>query len=69
MFCQARVDKIPVTWLVNFQLVPQVLRPPIVSLYKIMIATSQLSVLFKFEDGKINEERWFIDTEQWKTAF
>ena len=33
------------------------------------IAASQLSVLFKFEGDKINEERWFIDTEQWKTAF
>jgi ketosteroid isomerase-like protein len=30
---------------------------------------SQLSVLFKFEGGKISEERWFIDTEQWKAAF
>lgn len=33
------------------------------------ISASQLSVLFKFEDDKINEERWFIDTEQWKNAF
>ncbi|WP_439888492.1 nuclear transport factor 2 family protein [Pseudomonas sp. MBLB4123] len=33
------------------------------------IAASQLSVLFKFHDGKIYEERWFIDTEQWKSAF
>jgi ketosteroid isomerase-like protein len=33
------------------------------------ITASQLSVLFKFEDDKINEERWFIDTEQWKGAF
>ncbi|WP_369959287.1 nuclear transport factor 2 family protein [Pseudomonas benzenivorans] len=33
------------------------------------IAASQLSVLFKFHGGKIYEERWFIDTEQWKSAF
>jgi len=33
------------------------------------VAGSQLSVLFKFEDGKIYEERWFVDTEQWKSAF
>lgn len=30
---------------------------------------SQLAVLFKFTDGKIYEERWFVDTEQWKAAF
>jgi len=30
---------------------------------------SQLSVLFKFKGDKIYEERWFIDTEQWKSAF
>jgi hypothetical protein len=30
---------------------------------------SQLSVLFKFEADKIYEERWFIDTEQWKSTF
>ena len=30
---------------------------------------SQLSVLFKFEDGKIYEERWFVDTVQWRSAF
>lgn len=30
---------------------------------------SQLSVLFKLTDGKVFEERWFIDTEQWKAAF
>lgn len=30
---------------------------------------SQLSVLFKFTEGKVHEERWFIDTEQWKAAF
>ena len=33
------------------------------------IRGSQLSVLFKFQDDKIYEERWFIDTEQWKNAF
>jgi len=30
---------------------------------------SQLAVLFKFTDAKIYEERWFVDTEQWKAAF
>jgi hypothetical protein len=30
---------------------------------------SQLSVLFRFNEGKIYEERWFVDTEQWKAAF
>ncbi len=30
---------------------------------------SQLSVLFRFEGEKIFEERWFVDTEQWKSAF
>lgn len=33
------------------------------------IAASQLILLFKFEGDKIYEERWFIDTEQWKSAF
>jgi len=33
------------------------------------IAASQLSVLFRFRGDKIHEERWFIDTEQWKSAF
>lgn len=33
------------------------------------LASSQLSVLFRFEGEKIFEERWFIDTEQWKSAF
>lgn len=33
------------------------------------VASSQLSVLFKFANGKIYEERWFVDTEQWKGAF
>ena len=35
----------------------------------VKIAGSQLSVLFKFKGDKIYEERWFIDTEQWKSAF
>lgn len=30
---------------------------------------SQLAVLFKFTEGKVQEERWFVDTEQWKAAF
>jgi hypothetical protein len=30
---------------------------------------SQLAVLFKFEGSKVAEERWFIDTEEWKAAF
>jgi len=33
------------------------------------IADSQFSVLFKFEGDKIYEERWFLDTDHWKTAF
>ncbi len=33
------------------------------------IVSSQLSVLFKFKGKKIYEERWFVDTEQWKSAF
>lgn len=33
------------------------------------VEESQLSVLFKFRGDKIYEERWFIDTEQWKSAF
>ncbi|MCG9731234.1 nuclear transport factor 2 family protein [Shewanella sp. Isolate13] len=33
------------------------------------VAGSQLCVLFKFEGNKIYEERWFVDTEQWKSAF
>jgi len=33
------------------------------------IEASQLTVLFKFQGQKIYEERWFIDTEQWKRAF
>lgn len=30
---------------------------------------SQLAVLFRLTEGKIYEERWFVDTEQWKAAF
>ena len=31
---------------------------------------SQCAVLFKFgSDDLITEERWFVDTEQWKAAF
>lgn len=30
---------------------------------------SQLAVLFRFAGEKVCEERWFIDTEQWKAAF
>ncbi len=30
---------------------------------------SQLTVLFRLTAGKVYEERWFIDTEQWKAAF
>ncbi|MGF1720798.1 nuclear transport factor 2 family protein [Vibrio kyushuensis] len=33
------------------------------------ITASQLTVLFKFENDKIFEERWFIDTNQWANAF
>ena len=33
------------------------------------IAGSQLAVLFKFNGDKVYEERWFVDTEQWKSAF
>jgi len=33
------------------------------------IPSSQSTVLFKFEGDKIREERWFVDTEQWKSAF
>ena len=33
------------------------------------IPASQLSALFKFKGDKIFEERWFVDTEQWKSAF
>lgn len=30
---------------------------------------SQLAVLFRFQADKISEERWFVDTEQWKACF
>lgn len=31
---------------------------------------SHCAVVFRFgDDGKIVEERWFVDTEQWKAAF
>lgn len=33
------------------------------------VSSSQLTVLFKFIDDKIYEERWFIDTKQWEHAF
>lgn len=33
------------------------------------VASSQLTVLFKFAGDKVREERWFIDTQQWKNAF
>ena len=33
------------------------------------VVASQLAVLFKFSGNKIYEERWFIDTDQWKSAF
>ena len=33
------------------------------------VADSQFSVLFKFQGDKIYEERWFVDTVQWKDAF
>lgn len=33
------------------------------------VVASQLAVLFKFRGDKIFEERWFIDTEQWRAAF
>ncbi len=30
---------------------------------------SQFAVLFRVSNSKIYEERWFLDTEQWKAAF
>ena len=33
------------------------------------VAASQLAVLFRFKGDKIYEERWFVDTAQWKGAF
>ena len=32
------------------------------------VSGSQLCILFKFQGEKIYEERWFVDTEQWKGA-
>lgn len=32
------------------------------------VEASQLAVLFRFRGDKIYEERWFVDTEQWKGA-
>ena len=33
------------------------------------VEASQLTALFRFRGDKIFEERWFVDTEQWKGAF
>ncbi|MCB1748637.1 MAG: nuclear transport factor 2 family protein [Gammaproteobacteria bacterium] len=33
------------------------------------VESSQVAVLFRFRGDKIFEERWFVDTEQWKAAF
>jgi len=33
------------------------------------VAASQVAVLFRFRGDKMYEERWFVDTEQWKNAF
>lgn len=33
------------------------------------IEESQLAALFRFRGDKIYEERWFVDTEQWKDGF
>lgn len=30
---------------------------------------SQLAVLFRLRGGKVFEERWFVDTEEWRGAF
>lgn len=30
---------------------------------------SQLAVLFRFTGDKISEERWFVDTQQWRACF
>lgn len=30
---------------------------------------TQSTVLFRMANGKIFEERWFVDTEEWKAAF
>ena len=33
------------------------------------VEASQFAILFKFKGEAIFEERWFVDTEQWKSAF
>ena len=33
------------------------------------VAASQFAILFRFKGEAIYEERWFLDTEQWKGAF
>lgn len=33
------------------------------------VDASQLAALFRFRGDKIYEERWFVDTEQWKGAY
>ena len=33
------------------------------------IASSQLAILFRFDGQQIREERWFVDTVQWQSAF
>ena len=30
---------------------------------------SQIAIPFRLKDGFAFEERWFVDTEQWKAAF
>ena len=31
---------------------------------------SQLAIVFRFDEaGLISEERWFVDTVQWRAAF
>ena len=41
----------------------------IVEWKSVKVTASQLVVLFRFKGDKIYEERWFVDTEQWKGAF
>jgi hypothetical protein len=37
---------------------------------KALPSGTQSAILWKFDAaGKITEERWFVDTEQWKAAF
>ena len=33
------------------------------------VEASQLAALFRFRGDKIYEERWFVDTQQWRGAF